>query len=120
MEQTNKVHWQLFGKWKGTREMLLRTLEVYEDRDNVLAESIDDYGKNWELWLECFPIEHPHAALRRRLAGVNLPTGKGPENLRLAPEEGIPEGWVRHAFSDDPPPAAPSADDHVVPIAAHA
>ena len=57
---TDAQRWEIWGKYRGMREIRIATLEPYEQRDAELAQAITDYGEHWELWLEHFPIYHPH------------------------------------------------------------
>ena len=65
------IRYSIWGRWMGSREVLLQELEPYQNRDDELAQAQLDYGEHWELQVHGFPVEHPHAALQRRLSYVS-------------------------------------------------
>lgn len=42
-------------------------LEMEHNQDSQLDKVREEFGAAWDVWVEKFPFEHPHAALQRRL-----------------------------------------------------
>lgn len=45
--------------------MRLAVLKPYDNHDDFLAEYQLEHGDQWHLWLEHFPVPHPHFKSRR-------------------------------------------------------
>lgn len=75
----SNTRWQIWGRYCEGREMFLEHVLVRDQRHDELSAAANNFGPRWFLWLEGFPAEHPHAALRRRLAhheGLGRPKSK--------------------------------------------
>lgn len=63
----SNTRWQIWGRYAEGRETFLNDVLVHDNRNDELGTLAEEFGPRWYLWLEGFPVEHPHAALRRRL-----------------------------------------------------
>lgn len=59
--------WEIWGRWLSDRETVIVRLEPHEKCGNRLALLREQFDLHWDLWIESFPVEHPHRALQRRL-----------------------------------------------------
>ena len=74
--------WQIWGRWKEGRETFLANVGAYDHRDEELADMINEFGPNWFLWLESFPVQHPHTAKQfREVEHTPL------KDIKIKPEE---------------------------------
>ncbi len=104
----SNTRWQIWGRYCGGREMFLDKVQVHDQRHDELSGAAKDYGPRWFLWLEGFPHEHPHAALRRRLAShdnLGRPKSKPqPEPDQEEHDEEAPEGPMTVIIEPPAPP----------------
>ena len=101
---TDAQRWEIWGSWCGGREHVIEVLETYDKRDERLADAIEAYGKNWRLWLEHFPEQHPFLAKRRHELGGSPKGPRKGSGLKLDKEEDRPEGWQDATFTEGLPP----------------
>lgn len=87
------TQWQIWARYQGGREFFLSDVEVHEQRDDELSAAAKAFGDHFHLWLEGFPVMHPHFRYRQiTLEGVP------------AQKPGRPRGAKTHKNPLDEPP----------------
>lgn len=95
LEGSKTLRWEIWGRWLGGREIVIQKIETPSRRHLEFANERLQFDHHWDLWLESFPVEHPHRALQRRLEGHKVGPRYRP-TLRLKSEEGVKD-WNQPA-----------------------
>lgn len=86
----DKWRYRIYARHSADRYYYQIDVEVASDQDKQVEELKTEFGPKWDIWIDRFPAEHPHAALQRRLAHGQVKgrvRGKPKGDLQIRPEE---------------------------------